>query len=120
MQRAPSRLCSHSSRVIVSRLDLNDNAMIVDYNGASPASTVRANLKSGRNNGLWNNDWALIKTTQIREQLRLEFRFEAFNVFNHPTFATGMGGNSGAPATFARTSTPGEPRRLQFGLKLHY
>ena len=73
-----------------------------------------------RNNGLWNNDWALIKTTQIREQLRLEFRFEAFNVFNHPTFATGMGGNSGAPATFGRTSTAGEPRRLQFGLKLHY
>jgi hypothetical protein len=79
---------------------------------------------SGQNvlfqNGLWNVDWAMNKSVTIHEQLRLEFRFEAFNIFNHPTFATGMGGNSGAPASFGRTLTAGEPRRLQLGLKLHF
>jgi hypothetical protein len=79
---------------------------------------------SGQNvlfqNGLWNFDWAMNKSVNIHERARLEFRFEAFNVLNHPTFATGMSGNSGAPASFGRTLTAGEPRRLQLGLKLHF
>ena len=70
-------------------------------------------------NGLWNMDWSLNKTTNISERIRLEFRFEAFNVFNHPTFASGISGNSGTD-TFGRTVTAGEPRRLQLGLKLHF
>jgi hypothetical protein len=37
-----------------SRIDLSDNAMIVDYNGASPHATVRAYIKSGYNGGAWN------------------------------------------------------------------
>jgi hypothetical protein len=37
-----------------SKLDLNDNALILDYTGASPASAVRDYLVSGRNGGAWN------------------------------------------------------------------
>ena len=70
-------------------------------------------------NGLWNVDWSLNKTTTISDRFRLEFRFEAFNLFNHPTFATGMSGNSGTD-TFGQTVTAGEPRRLQLGLKFHF
>ncbi|HEY7088119.1 MAG TPA: VCBS repeat-containing protein [Tepidisphaeraceae bacterium] len=37
-----------------SKLDLNDNALILDYIGASPASVIRGYLTSGRNGGTWN------------------------------------------------------------------
>jgi len=38
------------------RVDVNDNAMIIDYTGASPASTIRGYIASGRNGptGLWS------------------------------------------------------------------
>jgi hypothetical protein len=70
-------------------------------------------------NGLWNVDWSLNKITNINERFRIEFRLEAFNVFNHPTFASGISGNSGTD-TFGRTVTAGEPRRLQLALKFHF
>jgi hypothetical protein len=100
-------------------------------NGVDSPKYLRSNFpvpdnafgNSGQNiltqNGLWNMDWSLNKTTNISERFRVEFRFEAFNVFNHPTFATGISGNSGTD-TFGRTVTAGEPRRLQLGLKLHF
>ena len=37
-----------------SRLDLNDNALILDYTGATPAAAVRAMLVSGYAAGAWN------------------------------------------------------------------
>jgi hypothetical protein len=100
-------------------------------NGVDSPKYLRSNFpvpnnsfgNSGQNiltqNGLWNMDWALNKITNINERFRLEFRFEAFNVFNHPTFASGISGNSGTD-TFGRTVTAGEPRRLQLGMKLHF
>ena len=36
--------------------------------------------------GINNFDLTLSKSIQIGEQRRLEFRWEAFNVFNHPQF----------------------------------
>jgi hypothetical protein len=52
--------------------------------GLPNASTVGRNtLVAG---GIRNFDLTLTKSFQIREQQRLEFRWEAFNVFNHPQF----------------------------------
>jgi hypothetical protein len=36
------------------RLDLTDNALIVDYTGASPLVAVTAQIESARNGGAWN------------------------------------------------------------------
>ena len=36
--------------------------------------------------GLWNFDMALQKTFSIREKARLQFKIDAFNVFNHTNF----------------------------------
>jgi len=52
--------------------------------GLPNASTVGRNtLVAG---GIQNFDLTLTKSFQIREQQRLEFRWEAFNIFNHPQF----------------------------------
>ncbi len=45
------------------KLDLSDNAMIVDYvAGASPAATVRALLTAGRNGGTWNGASGIVSS----------------------------------------------------------
>jgi len=55
----------------------------------------------------------------IREGMRLEFRTESFNTFNHPHFQ-GPNANLGASDYGKISSTLGSPRQLQFGLKLYF
>jgi hypothetical protein len=61
-------------------------------------------------------DLSLAKTTKISERTSIEFRAEAFNVFNHPNF--GLPGQiltSGLAGVI--TNTVGTQRELQFALK---
>jgi hypothetical protein len=79
---------------------------------------------AGRNivNGPGNNifDMALHRRFAIRERGALEFRAEAFNIFNHP--------NWGVPGTYADFGAPlfggilgvGSPRRLQFAIRYDF
>jgi hypothetical protein len=70
-----------------------------------------------------DTDLSLIKDTKVTERMNLQFRADAFDVFNHPNF--------GNPGVFVGTSTFGEitstrfpngdfgsARQLQLGLKL--
>lgn len=70
-----------------------------------------------------DTDFSLIKDTKVTERVDLQFRADAFDVFNHPNF--------GNPGVFVGTSTFGEitntrfpngdfgsARQLQLGLKL--
>ena len=57
--------------------------------------------------------------TKIREGMRMEFRMEAFNVFNHPNFAgpdTTFGDGSFGQITFLTNRM----REVQLGLKLYF
>jgi hypothetical protein len=66
-----------------------------------------------------NFDMSLIKRTPLHEALNLEFRMEAFNVFNTPQFADPNTGY--ATAGFGQiVSTAVNPRILQFALKLNF
>lgn len=38
------------------KLDLTNNALVIDYDGASPITTVRSQLKAGFNNGAWTGN----------------------------------------------------------------
>jgi hypothetical protein len=82
---------------------------------------------SGRNiltaPGFQDFDLALSKNTMVVERVSLQFRAEAFNLFNHPNFA--QPGNSFTAATFGQITATrtvrgdlGSSRQLQLGLKL--
>lgn len=61
-------------------------------------------------------DIALAKHTQITDRVGMEFRAEFFNALNHPNFGQ-PDGVFGAPGFGAITSTVGNPRIIQFGLR---
>ncbi len=72
--------------------------------------------------GFKNFDFSVIKNTKITERLRLQFRTEFFNIFNHPNF--GQPGRFVGSPTFGQIlntrSQPGDSgsaRQIQFALK---
>lgn len=63
-----------------------------------------------------NFDFAALKNFAIAEDVRLQFRFEAFNFTNTPHF--GNPGNVLGTQSFGRITGSGRPRNLQVGLKI--
>jgi hypothetical protein len=68
--------------------------------------------------GLMNLDFSLLRNFTLTERARLQFRFEAFNITNHPNFM--LPGNSFGTATFGAITAAQEARDLQFGLKIYF
>jgi Carboxypeptidase regulatory-like domain len=68
--------------------------------------------------GLDNYDMALLKSTTITESTKLEFRAEAFNVFNHAQFMNpnGVVNNTGQGG-FGYVTGAHDPRIMQVALK---
>jgi hypothetical protein len=67
--------------------------------------------------GRVNFDMSLFKDFPIRERATVQFRAEAFNVFNTPQFGQ-PNGTINSPAAGTITSTVGNPRQLQMALKV--
>jgi hypothetical protein len=66
-----------------------------------------------------NFDFSLFKNFQVREGIRVQFRTELFNATNTPYFgAPGSVGLTVGTPTFGRITSAGDPRVIQFGLKL--
>jgi hypothetical protein len=71
--------------------------------------------------GLNNTDLALQKTFGFTEATKLEFRAEAFNVFNHTQFNTPSGNiDNNVPQGFGYVTSANDPRIMQIALKLHF
>jgi hypothetical protein len=73
--------------------------------------------------GFANTDFSIRKTTKITERVSHEFRFEAFDLFNHPNFGQPgrtVGTSSFGVITSTRfpTGDSGSSRQLQFAMKL--
>ena len=75
--------------------------------------------------GFSNIDLSIMKITAVGEKIRLQFRVEAFDLFNHANF--GQPGNvAGSPAFGRVTNTrfpsgeSGSSRQVQFGIKLMF
>ena len=69
--------------------------------------------------GLNNSDLSLQKTTEIGENKRVEFRWDVFNVGNHPKFFN-PDGNITDGSDFGRIVRAGPPRLMQFALKFYF
>jgi hypothetical protein len=81
--------------------------------------------------GLWS-DFSLAKNFAITERFVAQFRFDAYNVFNHPVmgFNSSNGntcvdcsGTAGQITDIEQDGTPGSPtgmRQLQFGLRFTF
>jgi len=72
-----------------------------------------------------NTDFSIIKHFVPREGMRLDFRTEIFNLFNHPQFGApggnGYGSDFASPSTMAVVNyTVNNPRLIQFALKLAF
>jgi len=108
---------------------LNPDAFVVPPNGQQGTE--------GRNDirgfGLVQLDLSLARRFAITERLNLQFRADAFNLFNHPNF-TNPAGFVGLGPTFLRSASmlnqglgglnalfqEGGPRSLQLSLKLNF
>ena len=66
--------------------------------------------------GLQEVDFSLQKEIRLRERSTLEFRAEAYNVFNHPNF--NIPNRTAFTANFGGISSAQDSRQLQFALKL--
>jgi hypothetical protein len=71
--------------------------------------------------GMDNYDMALIKNIALRESMSLQFRIEAFNVFNHTQFfrPQTVDGNISS-ATFGEVVNADPPRLIQLGAKTFF
>jgi hypothetical protein len=77
---------------------------------------------SGRNNmrgpAAKQYDFVAFKEFTLLENTKLEFRGEFFNLPNHPRF--GVPGNNVQSSAFGKITSSGEPRDIQFALKLTF
>jgi hypothetical protein len=88
-------------------------------------------ITSARTPAINNTTMSLFKQFNIREKMRLEFRAEAFNAFNHPQFCGPNDGNTSVefdssgqidntPNFAAITNACVNAREVQLGLKLTF
>ena len=107
---------------------VNPNAFCDPSAGVCPGTIAPRNFVRGF--GAWQMDIAVRRQFLIHENLRIQFRAEAFNVFNHPNFGTinpqfGQATFGQATATLASSLgvlsplyQAGGPRSVQVALKL--
>lgn len=77
--------------------------------------------------GGWTSDMSVAKSFSLTERVRMQFRMDAINVFNHPVY--GFSANQGGSGTCLDCSNNGRitnledgttMRQLQFALKLNF
>jgi hypothetical protein len=103
------------------------------YTGPNPTgletTPFDAQPNAGKNRfygpSFWNVDIATLKDTSLTEKLKLQFRFEVYNLFNHPQFgqpynffATNESNFGQSSSTLTRGDGTTTARQIQFALKL--
>jgi hypothetical protein len=80
--------------------------------GATPRNFLRGP-------GLVNFDWSLFKNFAVNERWKVQFRWENFNVLNHPNFNNPNSQFIPGSTNFGNiTSTRTDMRQMQMALKL--
>jgi hypothetical protein len=107
---------------------INPNA----FSNPAPGESGNAPRNFARGFGTWQVDLAIRREFPIYERLKLQFRAEAFNVFNHPSFGV-IDSTFGDPTFGQALSTlnsslgvlnplyqSGGPRSIQLALRLQF
>src|SRR5215469_11490897 len=86
-------------------------------------SAILVAMRSGPN--FVNTDLSLVKNTKLTERMSLQFRTEAFDIFNHPNFGNpNLNVQSSSFGRITGTRFPvgdfGSARQLQLSLKLQF
>ena len=82
---------------------------------------VSRTLPDVSGDGLFNLDFSLFKNFSIREKFRFQFRAEAFNLTNTPTFE--IPNSSYGPLNFGQVTALAfypKPRIIQFGMRMDF
>ena len=106
---------------LVGNPELSNRTTLQWFNTAAFAFPPQGTFgNAGRNildgPGFQNVNMSLVKNTILSESVSLQFRAEAFNLFNHPNF--NLPDNFLGSPTFGRITSARDPRHIQFGLKL--
>jgi hypothetical protein len=106
-------------------------APIVPFGDATATDYGNSAIGIATGPGQFNWDISIVKNTQITERVRVQFRSDFYNAFNHPQFASPQGGNFGtigfenvdrfgSPTGNFITATSVNPRLIQFGLHFFF
>lgn len=111
-----------NTSVFVPAAFIPDGGLIDGQYPVSGGGTIYGNL--GRNilrgPGQENVDAGIMKRTRLGENASLLFRWEFFNLFNHPNFAN-PASNVSTPSTFGKINAMSvNPRIMQYGLKFEF
>jgi hypothetical protein len=95
------------------------NAAAFSENALGTPGTARRRFFYGP--GMDNYDMALLKNVRLTEMKSLQFRIEAFNIFNHAQFfgAQSVDGNIDS-STFGNVIAAAPPRLVQLGAKFFF
>ena len=112
----PDQICDPQS----SHHTLNEWFNTGCFAPALPGELGNANRAPVNGPNFINTDFSAIKHFALREGMRLDFRAEFFNIFNHAQFGT-PGNDVNAPGQFGViNSIVNNPRLVQFALKLQF
>lgn len=92
------------------------NAACFAQPGPGQYGTARA---AGTQPSTFGTDLALMKNFAVTGRYQLQFRAEAFNIFNHPLF-TGAGNSVTSPTLGLATYQMNAPRSMQFALRFSF
>lgn len=70
--------------------------------------------------GINNWDMSFMKETMLGERVRMEFRGDVFNIWNHAQFYSVDGNVTNQGSTFGQVQHIHDPRLVQFALKLYF
>lgn len=98
---------------------VNDYFNVNDFSDPAPFTygNVPRELGDLRAPGYLNTDLSGIKHVPVKDWATIEFRAEAFNLFNHPFFAA-PDTNLGDGTTGVISSTTNSPREIQLAIKV--
>ena len=113
---------SWPNRIGDGRLDNPTADKWFDYSAfAAPPANTYGNVARGvlYAPGIVQFDMSFTKNFKVTERVKVEFRFDAFNMFNTPLLGF-PNASIGSPTVGKITSTNGDNRDLQFALKINF